>query len=200
VAALDETMKLTTQQVRDPQNFKKVRRGDHVVYQYLHDVTWHDWVYVAPSKHGRGLFAARAFAAGDPVVAYRGDLWRAEEHRKPGSALNDSPGVMQSGIKDWLIRGDERWAAYYANDKRGSGKKANIAITVQQPRKTIPREQLKLFRDAGRTDGTLGIHSHPQAVGTVLPYYKTTRAVKKDQEFLTNYDWPASDWAKRTKA
>jgi hypothetical protein len=106
---------------------------------------------------------------------------------------------MQSGIKGWLIRGDERFAAYYANDRRASGKKANIAITVPQPRRTIPREQLKLFRDAGRSDGTLGIHSHPQAVGTVLPYFKTTRPVKKDQEFLTSYDWSPSDWAKRTR-
>jgi hypothetical protein len=146
VAALDENeMKLTTQQVRNRENFKKVRRGDRVVYQYRHDGTWIDWVYVSPSKHDRGLFAARAFAVGDPVVPYLGDLWRKEEHGKPGSALNDSAGVMQSGIKDWLIRGDERWAAYYANDKRGSGKQANIAITVSQPRKNNPPRAAQTF-------------------------------------------------------
>jgi hypothetical protein len=187
-------MKVSPAQVRDHTNFRAVRRGGHKVYQFLNGSTFVDWVYVAPTEHGLGLFAARDFKKQEPVVAYFGDLWRETEHGRDGSELNESTMVMKSGVKGWLIRGSKKSAASFANDKRGSGRLANLRIVPSQQSIRMSQAQLALFKAAGKAAGSLGVDSHPQAVGPTLVYYRTTNAVKTGTQLLANYRWKKSDF------
>ena len=106
--------------------------------------------------------------------------------------------VMQSGLEPYVVVGSpgSPSGAVYVNDKRGTGKDANVRISVQiNVNKSIAEHepaQFEAFHAAAERSGEL--LSRPQAVGKVIPVYVATKTITPGTELLTDYKWTAKEW------
>lgn len=183
-------VKYTVAACRDHSRWKRTKRGGTIVQFNDNDGKWVDVLRVGQSKHGRGLFAMQSYPAGAAVCAYFGQLVPTLTHPETESDM-----VMQSGVKMYVIKGAPSSAisgAVFVNDPRGSKKKPNVKIIVGSYNLKKHTLQMNEFKWQQKAQGKL--HPDVMAVGTVIPYFKSVKAIKPGDEILMSYNWSASDW------
>lgn len=100
-------------------------------------------LYLGPSEvHGRGVFAARRFAAGETIGQYDGSVVRRFETREQADAYCDGlqhPSTMlllrrDRARRQYVLvdgaRGRRRAPLQFCNDPRGTRKTANARMTL----------------------------------------------------------------------
>ena len=133
----------------------------------------------------------------DPILPYFGILVRLDSNPQETSSM-----VMQSGLKMFAVVGtpSSPSGAVFVNDKRGTGKDANVRIVI----KIVGGEKSKVdiaeyepkqfveFRRASKEQGKL--IPMARAMGKIIPMLVATKKINPGDELLVDYQWTEEDW------
>ena len=191
-----QMVKYSAAQCRDDTRWRRVKlRGTIVEYKNDND-RYVPVLQVKPSTYGRGLFALQSYDVGDYVAAYFGKLVRKDTHPE-----NSSDMVIQSGLRDYVIKGRPATSisgAVFVNAVRGKDKKKqNVRISVK--RVTLASKQGALQKL--EFDQMRELHPGVQVMarGNVIPVYVCTKKIRMGDEILTDYNWTNKEWQRNLK-
>ena len=181
-------------QCRDDMRWRRVKLRGTIVEYKDDNGRYVPVLQVKPSTYGRGLFALQSYAVGDYVAAYFGKL--VEKSQNPQRA---SDMIMQSGLKDYVIKGRPSTSisgAVFVNAVRGKDKKKqNVKIAIR--RTTLEREPEQRIDLEGAQ--AYSRNFMPMARGNVIPVFVCTKRIKRGDEILTDYGWTKDEWARNLK-
>lgn len=184
-------LKIKGTQMRNPSLWRRYVKTDtnEEVVRHYRDGEWLDWVQLKPSTHGLGSFALHEHRHGDPVLPYFGQLVLLRDKPNSTSAM-----VAQSGLAAYAVVGspDSPSGAVYVNDKRGTGRQANVKLSVRvNVHKSIAEHEPAQFE---AIQAAALLSSRPQAVGKVIPLLVATKTIMPGSELLLNYRWTEAEW------
>ena len=187
-------VKYNASQCRDDQRWRRTRfKGTLVEFKNDND-QWVPVLRVGPSQYGRGLYAEQPYAVGDYVAAYFGKLVRKDKHPERTSDM-----IMQSGLKDYVIKGRPSTSisgAVFVNAVRGRDKKKqNVKIAIRRTTLERETEQRMDFEGAQAYNRNF----MPMARGNVIPVFVCIKRIERGDQILTDYNWNNKEWQRNLK-